>query len=385
MRNTCNNQKKKLTIVDFAHMSSRNLHSVVSQIPMNKTNGKYETNEFIQLYVHQMLTSLKSVKRKFQGEIILAMEGSRNWRKDYYSGYKGLRNKARDESPINYETFYACVEEFKEALKSFPFYQVTVDRAEADDIAGVVAKNLHKDYKITLVSSDKDWRQCTQYEDVQQWDPIKKIMVNLNAEERVVINSKSGSMCTFTAKHTLLGDAGDGVPKFCSDTEFSPVFLAYMLENGIQKMSPYEFHKLETSAVLIEAFNVYKKFISGKRKGQDTEVKDIYKNTQFGTVKVQKALDHLTDNTVLSTPHLTEQFERNNVLVDFNRIPEDVVKSVLHEFENKSNEYDPEKIKEYLTEMNLRQLLLSMDGFLDGDFEFKQRELVAQKSLDEWF
>jgi len=129
-----------MTLIDFGHLSSRILHTAVSQVnpKVDKSTGKFDTQEWSSMYVHLLFKNLSYLKMKFEqeyGELVICIDSKNNWRKLVYPDYKGKRKKSRDESKIDYESFYVLQDEIiNEIRANFPFRVIEVDRAEADDI-----------------------------------------------------------------------------------------------------------------------------------------------------------------------------------------------------------------------------------------------------------
>ena len=87
----------------------------------------------------------------------------------------------------------------------FPYRFVQVERAEADDIIAVIAKNFHHKEKIMIVSSDKDFQQLQRYPNVEQYSPSKKGILRCD------------DPYDFLLDHVVRGDSSDGVPNAISD------------------------------------------------------------------------------------------------------------------------------------------------------------------------
>jgi 5'-3' exonuclease len=86
-----------------------------------------------------------------------------------------------------------------EAKKVFPFYVLQVKYMEADDIAGVLTKELQHKEKI-IVTSDGDYVQLLKYKNVKIFDPIKAAFVKHDNPEK------------YLQIKCLMGDRGDNIP-----------------------------------------------------------------------------------------------------------------------------------------------------------------------------
>jgi hypothetical protein len=157
---------------------------------------------------HMVLNSLRSYIKQFKekyGEIIIACDSKRSWRKDYYPFYKANRKKSRDESGLDWNLIFDILGKIREELKEyFPYKIVEVESAEADDIIGVLTARMAPHEDILILSSDKDFVQLQKYPNVIQYSPILKRFV------------KTDNPLRYVKEHILKGDRGDGIPNFLS-------------------------------------------------------------------------------------------------------------------------------------------------------------------------
>jgi len=356
-----------IIVIDFSHLSSRMLYVAVSQAHPKKKNGKFITSDFVKYYKHLIFNSLQSVNTKFKGDIIIAMDGRDNWRKKFYPLYKAHRAKDRDKSEINFAEYYEELDKVANALENyFPYKVIKVDEAEADDIAGVISNTYGNEMNITLVTSDHDWQQVQAENDlITFFDPIKRLEIEISADMQEIIDTPEGKMSRFTVIHTLLGDDGDNVPGVVKYTEFSDSFISFLKENGIYDVSVKNFHKLSMADELLQKFDVYKVVKSGKKKGQFSDIKDIYKTKAFGKVKAEKVSQNSeTLNKFLDSDEMyRDNFKRNAVLVDFNKIPKFVEEKILQEYKTKNNLAKNNKILEYFINEGLGEMVQKVHLF----------------------
>lgn len=180
--------------------------------------GKHLGNSPIELDLFRSTTlnTIRSLYKKFQpeyGELIIAADGRRSWRKDIFPYYKANRKKNRESSDIDWGLIFNNLNIVREELKEvFPYRVIHIDNAEADDIIGTLVtefsnKILPKKENILILSGDKDFIQLQAYNSsvaVKQFDPInKKYMSNDNPK-------------LFMKEHIIKGDIGDGIPNFLS-------------------------------------------------------------------------------------------------------------------------------------------------------------------------
>ena len=164
------------------------------------------------MVTHLVSAMLLSVVDKFgvskENPIVLAIDSRNNWRKEFYETnktsfpeyneitYKGHRVK---DSAFNWEAIYGYTKQLVNALDLYSdFHVLEVERAEADDIIAIYAREMSKTQKVTIITSDKDMKQC-QCENVDMYDPIKKIFIPIIDVER------------FKKLHIMIGDKSDNI------------------------------------------------------------------------------------------------------------------------------------------------------------------------------
>ena len=160
---------------------------------------------------HMILNSIRSNIKKFKsyGEVIIACDSKKYWRRDVFPFYKGNRKKNRDSSGHDWASIFECMNKVRSELKEFaPYKVIDIEGAEADDIIGVLVQQYSEKEKVIILSSDKDFVQLQINPNVQQYSPsMKKFIKTDNAADQLkelIIN----------------GDKGDGVPNILSGDNF---------------------------------------------------------------------------------------------------------------------------------------------------------------------
>lgn len=169
--------------------------------------GKHTNIEIDEnLIRHMALNSIRAINVKFRkeyGQMVIANDSIKNWRKEFFPYYKAARSKSRSASDVDWKAVFACLDQLKQDLQEFfPYKFISVEYAEADDIIGYLAQIANQ--PMLIVSGDKDFRQCHD-EFVKQYDTVHK--------RWVVEKDPTG----FLAEHILTGDKGDGIPNILSD------------------------------------------------------------------------------------------------------------------------------------------------------------------------
>ncbi len=198
----------KTLIVDSSHLFFRVLFSNLEQIKENEN-----------FLLHVFLNSLfNQIKKHLPQEVILALDSSYSWRKDFYKeniinlglndkdpywskyiieGYKGHRRK---DTTVNFTSLFKLMDDLYEVLnKNSDLKCIRIPKTEGDDVIGVLTKNIKND--IVIISSDKDFVQLCKNKYVKIYDPMKFIFIdnNINIENLLQV-------------HILIGDKSDNIP-----------------------------------------------------------------------------------------------------------------------------------------------------------------------------
>jgi hypothetical protein len=251
---------------------------------------------------HMVLNSLRSYIRQFKskyGEIVIACDSKKYWRRDVFPFYKAHRKTDREKSAFDWHLIFETLNKIREELKeNFPYKVLEVEGAEADDIIAVLAGRISPNEDILILSSDKDFVQLQKYDNVTQYSPILKRFV------------KTDNPAEYIKEHIIRGDRGDGIPNFLSpDNTFvigerQKVINKKKLEEWISK-SPEEF---------------------------------------------------------CTTDNMLRGYKRNQMLVDLDYVPEDIKSRIVEAFD-KPKQGNKNKMLNYFIENRLRNLIEVLDEF----------------------
>jgi 5'-3' exonuclease len=269
-------------------------------------------SEVKNLIRHVVLSTIKSYKKKYgkeYGQIVIATDGRKYWRKEVFEHYKAGRKKARDASDLDWKLIFDTMSEIRDDLAiHFPYKVVKYDRAEADDIIAVLTEWVQSNeliqeglmeeaQKVLILSSDKDFKQLqlAPYSsgNVKQWSPMLKKFITANKKEIMV-----------------KGDAGDGVPNILSKDD---VFVVGDRQKPVSAKRLAEF---------------YEKGIDACRNDEERR-----------------------------------NWQRNATLVAFDNIPKDVKDAIIESYLNSKPNNDKMKIMNYLIEHRCRLLLDELEDF----------------------
>lgn len=146
----------------------------------------------IQLWKYFIIDSIyKSLFKEDVGEIILAIDDRKSWRKLFWDRYKESRKGKREASKINWDVFHHEYKKFTDEIQDhLPFKVLLVENAEADDIIGIIANKDNREY--TIISNDEDYLQLVS-DRVKLYNPNKsQFMECANTEEFIIKKSLTG-------------------------------------------------------------------------------------------------------------------------------------------------------------------------------------------------
>jgi hypothetical protein len=204
-----------MIVVDFSQLAISTL--------MVELKGATDVEISLPLVRHMILNTLRSYKVKFGkefGQMVIACDSRKYWRKDVFPNYKAGRKKAREDSGLDWVAIYAALNQVKSELDEFfPYPVIEVETAEADDVIAslvfwsqenelVESTGLFSDFDpqpMLVLSGDHDFIQLQRFPNVKQFMPIQKkwCKAELPADQHL-------------AGHIILGDKGDGIPNIKS-------------------------------------------------------------------------------------------------------------------------------------------------------------------------
>lgn len=177
-------------------------------------------------FAESFIDTVRSLKRSYRcSKVIIACDqGSSKYRMELYPGYKSDRKEkaqAQTEAEkLEFQEFFEGFTRTIELIESMPeeFLLLRFEKCEADDIAAYIVSQLSRksiraewdispDYKVWLISSDKDW-------DLLISEHVSRFSYKTRKE--VSIDTWSDNYDYDIADHIsikcLMGDSGDSVP-----------------------------------------------------------------------------------------------------------------------------------------------------------------------------
>ena len=258
---------------------------------------------------HGILNAIRSYNLKYRtdyGQMIIACDGRNYWRKAFFPYYKASRKKDRESSDINWKLVFECLNEIREDLiQYFPYKVIRHDQAEADDVLAILTmmtQEFGRYEPVCVVTGDKDAKQLLKYDNVIQYSPMLKKQVKLTKKE----------LREWMTEHVVKGDGSDGIPSIMSADDF------YMQEDRGRQKS-----------------------INAKRLAEF----------------VERGIDACQNDDERA------RYQRNQTLVDFEFIPDDVRAEVIELFDTTKPTGDKNSIFNYLVKHRCRNLLENLQDF----------------------
>ena len=268
----------------------------------NVVTQKLEIEE--DLIRHMILNSLRMHRVKHRekfGELVLCIDGSKNWRREIYPQYKYKRKDARKESKMDWSEVFRIMNMVKEEIKeNFPYKMVEVDEVEADDIIGVLCEDTQefgRGQDVMIISGDKDFAQLQKYKNIYQYSPITRKYIKEDTPRKQLMEL------------ILKGDTADGVPNVLSGD------------------------------------NV---FVDGERQ----------------TPLRQKKIDELINDPKALGEEVYRNYLRNKKLIDLTETPEHLKEKIIYNYESQDKWDNKGKVFPYLVEKRCRRLLEDVKDFI---------------------
>ncbi len=251
---------------------------------------------------HMCINTIRSNVKQFKAKypnVVLCCDNKHYWRRDFFPFYKSQRKHDREASGLDWGMIFDTLNKIRDELKEFfPYKVIDAYGAEADDVIAVLTARLAPHGNVLILSSDKDFGQLQKYPNVTQYSPILKRFIKID-------NPKM-----FIKEHIIKGDRGDGVPNFLSPDNT---------------------------------------FAAGERQ-------KVINSKRLQEWLSQDAETFCTNDTML------RGFKRNQTLVDFDYIPNEVQQKIVEAFDG-SKPATKQKMLDYFIKKNLKAMIESIGDF----------------------
>jgi hypothetical protein len=209
-----------MIVFDYRHTAIRNLMALCREL------GKVELEEG--LLRHMILNSIRSINSKHRrqyGELVLACEGGQLWRRAAFPYYKANRKKAKDESLIDWKKVDELFDQITAEIQTYFQYRVVkVPGAEGDD---VIASLVHETCMQELSAQDhpETWLQSPDSEKVlivSSDGDFAQLLRHPNVRQWDPIKQRfveDPNPLRSLKEKIIRGDSGDGIPNVLSDDD----------------------------------------------------------------------------------------------------------------------------------------------------------------------
>lgn len=255
-----------------------------------------------ELIRHMCINTIRSNVKQFRSKypnIVLCCDSKHYWRRDAFPFYKSQRKHDREASGLDWGMIFDVLNRIRDELRdNFPYKTLNIEGAEADDVIAVLTARLSAHGNILILSSDKDFGQLQKYPNVTQYSPILKRFIRIDNPTK------------FIREHILKGDRGDGIPNFLSaDNTFA----------AGERQKPISSKKLQSWIT------------------QDA-------------------------NQFCTTDDMLRGYKRNQMLVDFDYIPNDIQSKIVSAFDE-AKPATKEKMLNYFIDKGLKVMIESINDF----------------------
>ena len=260
---------KKIFLLDASSYVFRAYHAVTFL-----TNSKsFPTNA-----IYGFINMFNKLIKDFNPEYLVAVfdSGGTSFRNEIYEDYKANRGEAPEDISLQFPKII-------EYLKLSGIKTIMLDNYEADDLIGSIAEKFKNNYKISIISGDKDFVQLID-KNVNMIDTMKNKTTNIKAvEEKYGLQPKS--MTDFFA---LVGDSIDNIP-------------------GVKGIGP------KTAGPLIEKYGSIENLYKNLEKVDKERIRNLLVENennaklskQLVTIKKDLSIDKSIEDFKIQTPNLS--------------------------------------------------------------------------------
>lgn len=217
----------------------------------NKIEGKIDIDTIRKSVVRLVGRKAKQFRDEY-GEVVLCYDDKDYWRREVFPYYKQNRKQEREQSPIDWENVFSVLNKLRDEFReNFPYRVIQVQGAEADDvIASLCIHNSKKVEPENILILSAD----KDFIQLHKFDFVKQYdPVN----HQYITNENP---IQFLREHIIRGDRSDGIPNILTSDDS-------IVKNKPQKRMSQE--KIKTLAEMSpESFTNYVRTRNWKRNDQ---------------------------------------------------------------------------------------------------------------------
>ncbi len=336
--------RKRTLVVDFSPVIYANLFSATSEAKRNGCEYIQESNHskpkvvfnYEDILVFKIIEEISTLKTQFKAdEVVLAIDNSKGgyWRKDYWSGYKSPRAKARDDSEIEWDKAFDVFDRLKIILsESSTFKVINVERVEGDDIGFVLSEQLSNlGQEVILHSLDHDWIYNLKHPGVTYFRTRK-------AQKKAghYLTVEPGELVELELDHLIGGDPGDYIKNVKAYSVFSPEF-----KNLYPDKTPLQVwdKRHEIDMMFHDKYGV-----------------SAYKHPRYGYKMFLKS-KFTVKELLAQNPIYSKNYELNKKIAMPEGIPQEIRAEIIEQYNTVSVDRNPKELQKYFMSLGLFELI----------------------------
>jgi hypothetical protein len=243
-------------------------------------------------------TYVKKFKEKYGPEVVIACDNKSYWRREYFSHYKASRKKIREASGHDWSSIFDCLNKIKIELEESSMYKVL--NVESCEADDIIAILVEKFSATQKIMILSSDKDFAQLQRYPNVEQYSPILKKFIKEPLPMLQLK---------QLIIRGDKGDGIPNILSSDDV---------------------------------------FVTGNRQKPITESKII------------KWLNQNPEE--FCNEEMLRNYKRNEILIDLNKIPENLKNKILDKYDNNKPKTKSEFMN-YMIKYRLKNLLEVIDEF----------------------
>jgi hypothetical protein len=257
-----------------------------------------EENLVRHMILNVIRTYIKKFKEKYGPEVVIACDNKNYWRRDLFPNYKASRKKAREASGHDWNSIFDCLNKIKLELEQNSPYKVVTVDTCEADDIIAILTMKYSATQSVMILSSD--KDFAQLQRFPNVEQYSPILKKYIKEPLPLLHLK---------QMIIRGDKGDGIPNILSPDDV---------------------------------------FVTGNRQKPITETKII------------KWLNQNPEE--FCNEEMLRNYKRNEILIDLNKIPENLKNKILDKYDNNKPKTKSEFMN-YMIKYRLKNLLEVIDEF----------------------
>ncbi len=250
-------------------------------------NAKSEHPDFNRMRFVAVDSIYRSMLKTKCNEIVLAVDSTPSWRKEIWPRYKESRKGKREKlDTINWDVYFIEFHRLlNDIIEFLPFKVIKAEKAEADDVIGVIAQNFQKEF--VIISTDKDYLQLSS-KNVKIYNPLKRKYIEESNPE------------IFLIKQCIMGQSKDDIFNVLTPLDFNGKRKPGIGEERVEKIINNGYENWLLSENAVDHFELNRKLIDFKMIPTKIQKNIIKKYKEYKLPRLDKAYTFFKQNNFLS-------------------------------------------------------------------------------------